>query len=672
VFSISRRGKKGKKKNIPNLGPNNLFFCFNCSLPIIQKYICPVCGKKLNKVPLTPPYDVRPATKREIKEIQELIRENFGVSEVFFTEHDIIMLNHIGSEDQMDEIIFYGIIIGSRRYDLQKNSWVLKLNQYGLLLIEEKITKNWVVIDDGAKRYILDGANVLIPGVISADPEIKEGEYIAILDKERRVIAGGITKIDEEKRTSMNRGVYAKNYKSITNRSVPTFEKRRWEDVIKANEKILEEITEEAIKFIRKTKKELRLPVAVSFSGGKDSLVTLDLAKKALPEEKMKVFFVDTGIEFPETVAYVKGVREELGLEEEFYIEKVEPRLFWEAFEKFGPPGRDYRYCCKFAKLAPIRKLILENFPEGKCISLIGQRRYESYSRSTTDIWQNQYIPNQINVSPIQNWTALMIWLYIFWQKLPYNPLYDLGYERIGCWVCPSSNMSQFKLLKKSNIELHRKLFSELEKWRIERNLPDVYISMGLWRFKTIPQKIANILLLDKSELKELQQKTEKLGLRALTAESSDCKNQPMTIIGSFSKSLDLEKVKNALPLVGKIQYNKKINFVRSYKQRYSIILYKDGTFKARFEKQENPTRGYSQKIIEQFVYSVLRAEECLGCRLCEDECKKNAITISNKELIVDEEKCIQCKECFTVCPICTIAYRNEWKKIKRITTEQQ
>lgn len=44
--------------------------------------------------------------------------------------------------------------------------------------------------------------------------------------------------------------------------------------------------------------------VAVSFSGGKDSTVLLDLARRAFPD--MPAVFVDTGLEYPEIREFVK------------------------------------------------------------------------------------------------------------------------------------------------------------------------------------------------------------------------------------------------------------------------------------------------------------------------------------------------------------------------------
>ena len=55
----------------------------------------------------------------------------------------------------------------------------------------------------------------------------------------------------------------------------------------------------------------------VAFSGGKDSIVTLDIVQRALPHNAFKVLFGDTGMEFPDTyktVALTEDVQN-LGIE---------------------------------------------------------------------------------------------------------------------------------------------------------------------------------------------------------------------------------------------------------------------------------------------------------------------------------------------------------------------
>ena len=49
----------------------------------------------------------------------------------------------------------------------------------------------------------------------------------------------------------------------------------------------------------------------VAFSGGKDSVVALDLVQRALPHNKFKVLFGDTGMEFPDTYEAVEETKKQ-------------------------------------------------------------------------------------------------------------------------------------------------------------------------------------------------------------------------------------------------------------------------------------------------------------------------------------------------------------------------
>ncbi len=562
----------------------------------------------------------------------------------------------------MEEIIFYGNSIGTRRYDLRSSKWQIKLNVNGLSLLNKKISKRWVKVDEIAKEKISQGASVLIPGVLDADPDIINGDYIAIVDEQFNIVAGGIARIDEAKRQEHTKGVYAKNYRAVDKEYRPRIFKRTWKDVIELNRRELEKLESTAIEFINKIKDDFGLPLMVSYSGGKDSLVTYSLVSKALPDTDFKVLFIDTGIEFPETVKYVEESSRMLGFQDKLIIERVSTEVFWNAFDKFGPPGRDFRYCCKFAKLAPIKRAIDRIYKGEQCISFVGQRRYESFQRTGSDVWQNSYISNQINVSPIQNWTSLLIWMYIMWKDLPYNPLYDTGYERIGCWVCPSSDMAQLNILKENHTELYEKLHAAVDKWKDEKSLSDDYWRYGLWRFKNIPKKIISALSLDHSNIKSISPNNE---LRAFQIESSDCVTMPLSIIGNFSNKIDLQRVSSALIMIGRVQVNRKLDFVRVFNKKYSVILYSDGTFKINFRKQKNLTDMSVRKVIENFTYTILRALECINCELCIGKCEVGAITIQDSIIYVDEANCTKCNQCSEICPIVTIVHRDLKDRIK-------
>ena len=68
--------------------------------------------------------------------------------------------------------------------------------------------------------------------------------------------------------------------------------------------------------------------VYVSYSGGKDSTVLLDIVRKDYPD--VKAVFVDTGLEYPEIRSFVKGFEN---------VDWIKPKMtFKQVIEKYGYP----------------------------------------------------------------------------------------------------------------------------------------------------------------------------------------------------------------------------------------------------------------------------------------------------------------------------------------------
>ena len=103
----------------------------------------------------------------------------------------------------------------------------------------------------------------------------------------------------------------------------------------------------------------------VAFSGGKDSVVLLELVKKALPKSSFVVVFGDTGMEFPDTYNVIDRIEKQCHDEKiEFYraSSHLNPEDSWRLF---GPPSRVLRWCCSVHKSAPqtlkLREVLSKN-----------------------------------------------------------------------------------------------------------------------------------------------------------------------------------------------------------------------------------------------------------------------------------------------------------------------
>ncbi len=251
-----------------------------------------------------------------------------------------------------------------------------------------------------------------------------------------------------------------------------------WTEVVARNTYHLKNLERNAVRSIKQHMYDR--PVAnVSFSGGKDSTAILLLARKAGVND---AFFIDTGIEFPETIEFVRS----LGVE---FISGA--GNFWAAVEKAGPPAKDNRWCCKLQKQNPLR-LHLAN--TGPCVTIQGNRWYESWNRADLELAvQNPLNPLQLNVSPIRNWRALEVFLYLWWQGAPINPLYEMGIERIGCYPCPSMLESEFSELGRIHPDLMARCTDFLTRWAEKKGLPPEYVTFGLWRWKGLPNKMQEL-----------------------------------------------------------------------------------------------------------------------------------------------------------------------------------
>ncbi len=217
---------------------------------------------------------------------------------------------------------------------------------------------------------------------------------------------------------------------------------------------------------IQRQLRELDGNVVVAFSGGKDSLVTLDLVRTYRPD--VPILFNNTGVEYPETIRYIREIS---GLWSLDIIEARPGRTFWNCAKEFGFPGGSKRgqnraYCCYWLKEKPFNLAIRTNGWQGY---FTGTTAAESYSRMFTARSHGTCYRLKhegiMKINPILYWTSSDVWRYILERELPYNKLYDRGAPRVGCMVC-----SAFKSWEVQMKELNPKLY-DLIKERITGQL---------------------------------------------------------------------------------------------------------------------------------------------------------------------------------------------------------
>lgn len=196
--------------------------------------------------------------------------------------------------------------------------------------------------------------------------------------------------------------------------------------------------TEIATDFIQKNEPEGGY--FVGFSGGKDSVVTLDLVRKA--EVKHQVYYSATGIDPPEVVQFINKHYPD--------VKHLRPnykgiRSFYGMIPIIGFPTRQARWCCDKLKKDPSKHIPLQH-------RIMGLRAEESSNRAKRG--QISYFKKlkQWVYKPIFSWLEWEIWEYIESNHLPYCSLYDEGFHRLGCVICPflcQNNQGQLNQHKK-------------------------------------------------------------------------------------------------------------------------------------------------------------------------------------------------------------------------------
>jgi phosphoadenosine phosphosulfate reductase len=341
--------------------------------------------------------------------------------------------------------------------------------------------------------------------------------------------------------------------------------------------------------------------VAVSFSGGKDSLVALDLAERVGIKEAI---FVDTTIEFEETLEYLELVKDFYDIQLKIVRAPIE---FFDIIEVFGMPSRRFRWCCDVFKFGPLAEYAQENGIQG---FITGLRREESNKRRNyKKIDRNPLVP-YLQINPLLNWTEEDIWNYIKKYNLPPNPLYE-HFDRLGCWCCPFRTERDWNQIEKHFPEkidyLNKKLNFIADKFNIKDK--EQYISNKKWTYWVFPSK-----------------KITTTGLSI--SEQND------------KKEIEIYFLENDGILVNKIiEKNLLYTICDNFEKKDNKILIKGENLDI------NKFKSYIGRIIG-------KALNCAGCGACLFLCNNNALEVSNGEIYIDKLKCKNCGRCLLTKPL--------------------
>lgn len=615
-------------------GKETCRWCDECGTLLLGDK-CSVCGSSGREFRINSPGDIRPCMGDSIDLVLRLFREAFGTDAPLRGRS--IWFNKVPGEDRTDEVIADGAVLGVVRFDMRQDRMVLEVRQPGADMFHDAATKNIVWfwgMSGHLKGKVVPGGN--LNDVVG---DFSKGDPVIVRKGQR--IGTGIALEDSGSLKSSERAVKIRDIgQPSPAHTVPEADLRTF---IACNRDHLKRIQRRAVREIRTFLEEKNgrgLPVTVSFSGGKDSLAAYGLASQAA--DRIELMYIDTGLEFPETVEYVRAFAGKHG--NRLHVASGGDG-FWENVDAFGPPAKDFRWCCKVCKLGPITDMIDRDFPEGT-VTVEGNRWLESYARSGIGfVTRNPFVPNQINLNPIRSWTAAEVWLYILSHNLDYNPLYDRDFERIGCYLCPSCLSSEWRNTGRIHPELYTRWEDHLHEYARSRGLPDEYVDSGFWRWKVLPPKM--VQLSEEMRLDLRPKAASGPSMRMLKGASSCAAGgYSMEAVVTIPRSRDFSYVADALRTIGDVRYD----------GEYEIALLRLPIGRARLfgggqVSVNAPDERNVRRIFERSIKALIRAQMCTECGICEKGCPRKAISISGG-MRVDPERCNSCGRCERSCMV--------------------
>ena len=409
---------------------------------------------------------------------------------------------------------------------------------------------------------------------------------------------------------------------------------------VNANKEHLNDIVREACEFIVTAAEDYpEENLVASFSGGKDSTVTADLAVRALSNPYLVHIFGDTTLEFPSTIEYAKRFRASHPLAI-FKIARNNEQNFYEMAEEIGPPARMMRWCCSMFKTGPITRAFNGLYANESILTFQGVRKAESVSRSKynriEDSAESVKIQKQRVALPIFYWTDIDVWLYILSECIDFNDAYRLGYERVGCWCCPNNNpraefLSQIYMPEQA--DSWRQFLIGFAK-RIGKLDAEVYVSDGKWKARQGGNGLA--------------------AADSVNVEANRCTTEDRAMVFGLQKPVSEElfglftPIGNYAPGLGRKLLNERVfSDPKSKEPLFAAMPFEQAGYEYALKVRVLGDAD-DESILRMVKYQVVKYNACRQCLKCESLCIFGAISINAGYYAINERKCTHCRQCVT------------------------
>lgn len=390
----------------------------------------------------------------------------------------------------------------------------------------------------------------------------------------------------------------------------------------------------------------------VAFSGGKDSVLALDLVQRALPHSDFKVLFGDTGMEFPDTYSLIEHIKRYCSSEGIDFITAKSEFNPIDTWKKFGPPAQRMRWCCSVHKTTPqiilLRQLL--NNPEFKGVAFTGIRADESVARSSYDfISYGKKIKGQYSFHPVLEWNSAELFVYTYAHNLFINDAYKKGNSRAGCLVCPLAGYKNM-FFKEQCYSCNDKglptttMFNDIIMQTTSKRFSSAeaelqFMNIAGWKARRSGRElsIAENLFSDYDEGDSL---------KCVVGNESDAWKEWLKTISNYNIISDSEVSFDWEGFPYKM-------LVTRNNGSTTFIIPEIGN-----SKQEIQLKKALKIILKKTAY-------CIGCHVCEANCPHGYIHMQEGQVFIDNS-CKKCRLCHEIDNGCLVANSHRLPKIDK------
>jgi phosphoadenosine phosphosulfate reductase len=401
---------------------------------------------------------------------------------------------------------------------------------------------------------------------------------------------------------------------------------------VKLNEARFRELSDRACEIVSEVRSlyPSHYPV-VSFSGGKDSTVVSDVARRGHANQSILHVFGDTTLEMPSTYEYISRFNASNRVVP--FLKRRSRHDFRDLCERIGPPSRVMRWCCTVFKTGPIGQLFDNISGSSQILTYYGVRWSESSKRSSYElVSESPKLARQTVVSPIIGWNDSDVWLYILSRGLDFNDAYRYGFTRVGCWCCPSNSLWSFFLMRVYHPELADPWRDFLIDFATKAGKPDPieYVDSGNWKARQGGHGVS--------------------GAKRVVISSRMCGDDRYAKTYTLSRPIDSSLYEYFKPF-GKLSSNATTALLGEVTVTDRVtgkpvmmlqgILGQNRLRVKVFDDAPNFTL-----LMQRVDCQVRKYQSCILCGGCPSVCPQGAVLDTSGSYRIDEERCVGCLQC--------------------------